>query len=371
MNENLQQICIKCLIPETYPSTTFNQQGVCNHCLEFKKPELLGEEAFLEKIRSKQGDKYDCVLGISGGKDSCYVAYLAKEKFKLRALAVCYDFPFLVDLARQNIQKVCDSLDLDLVIIKCKNNLEYDLLRNHMISLAGTGTTWGQCLFCHYGIDAVLYNVAKEKNIPFILSGITKNELWNPGNRNKFLLNRVKRLPVTELIGFAYHQSKAYWGLIDQRKQFKIPDNSCFNTYKRAKLPSNGPEIMEVFDYIHWDQDDIEKTLKGETGWAKPDKATSWRYDCILESLLDYTYKKEFGISTVGLYLSGLIRNGLISREEALRIQKQSEDDEYLKESVKYVFDFLKIPQKIQNKFFNSQKIYSPQRHRGHGEYNI
>ena len=100
MNEKAQQICTKCLIPETYHGVIYNQQGVCNHCLEFNKPELLGEQAFLEKINSKHGNKYDCVSGISGGKDSCYVAYLAKEKFKLRTLAVCYDFPFLVDFGQ-------------------------------------------------------------------------------------------------------------------------------------------------------------------------------------------------------------------------------------------------------------------------------
>lgn len=341
-------------MPSTYPGVAFNEEGICNHCLEFKKPLLLGEAAFLDKISSKHGDKYDCVLGISGGKDSCYVAYLAKKQFKLRTLAVCYDFPFLVDLARQNVKKVCDSLELDLEIVKTNNNVEYNLLRNHLISMAGTGTTWGQCIFCHYGIDAVLFNVAKEKNIPFILSGITSNELWNPGSRTQFLLNRVKKLPVNEMLSFAYHQSKAYLGTVDQRKQFRIPGNSCYNTYKRANLPSSSPEIIEVFDYIHWDQKVIEKTLKHETGWAKPEKATSWRYDCILEPLLDYTYKKEFGISTVGIYLCGLIRSGQMEREEALSIMNQSENDETLRQKAEYVFDFLHIPKRIQNKFFNA-----------------
>jgi predicted PP-loop superfamily ATPase len=103
MNETVQ-ICSRCLLPNTYPGIEFNEQGICNHCLEYKKPQLLGEAAFSEKINSKHGNKYDCVVGISGGKDSCYVAYLAKEKFNLRTLAVCYDFPFLVDLARQNVR---------------------------------------------------------------------------------------------------------------------------------------------------------------------------------------------------------------------------------------------------------------------------
>lgn len=353
MSKKPQQ-CIRCLVPESYPGTTFNEQGICNYCLTFKETKLLGEKAFLQKINERHGAEYDCVLGISGGKDSCYMAYLAKAKFNLRVLAVCYDFPFLVDLARGNIKRVCNSLSLDLITIKTRNNLEYNLLRNHLISLAGTGTTWGQCMFCHYGIDAVLYNVAIEKDIPFILSGITQNELWNPGRRTRFLLARVKQLPLTEMLSFAYHQSKAYIRMVDQRRQFKIPGSSCFNTYKRATLPDNGPEIVHVFDYLPWDQKVIEKTLKKETGWVKPDKATSWRYDCILEPLLDYTYKREFGISTVGLYLSGLIRSGLIGREEALEIQRKSENDDALRESVKYVFDFLKIPQKIQEKFFRA-----------------
>jgi len=247
-------------MPNTYPGTSFDKDGVCNHCLEFKKPELLGEESLLKKLKSKQGNEFDCIVGISGGKDSCYVAYLAKEKFGLRALAVCYDFPFLRDLARQNIKNVCNSLNLDLIIIKSKNNFEYNLLRNHLISFAATGTSWGQCIFCHYGIDAVLFNVAVEKRIPFILSGITRNELWYPGDRIKILTKRLNKLPIRELIRFIYFQSKAYLSLVDQRRQFSIPFNSCFNVYGRPRIPADGPETIRVFDYIIWDQNEIEKT---------------------------------------------------------------------------------------------------------------
>ena len=162
-----QHICKTCLMPDNYPGITFNNAGICNFCSEYKHHHLLGEGNLYKKITSKKGEKYDCLLGLSGGKDSCYVAYVAKKKFGLRALAVCYDFPFLTDLARQNVQNVCSSLNIDLLIIKSKDNLENDLIRNHLISLAPTGTTWGQCMFCHYGIKAVLYNIAKEKNIPF------------------------------------------------------------------------------------------------------------------------------------------------------------------------------------------------------------
>ena len=262
--------CVRCLMPSTYPDITFNNDGVCNHCLSYKKSEPIGEDLFLQKIHSKHGEQYDCVLGISGGKDSCYVAYLAKKKFGLRALAVTYDFPFMVDLARKNIKAVCENLEIDLLVVKSRNNLEYNLMRNHLISLAATGTTWGQCMFCHYGIEAVLYETARSRGIPFILSGVTNNETWwNPGNRIGILAKRLKNLPFSEKALFGVYQSRAYIGLVDQRRQFPIPGNSCFNVYKRAHSPSNGPETIPVFNYIEWDQDVIEKTLTGRNRLAE------------------------------------------------------------------------------------------------------
>ena len=344
-------------MPSTYPDITFNDDGVCNHCLNYMKREPIGEDLFLEKIHSRRGEQYDCALGISGGKDSSYVAYLAKKRFGLRVLAVSYDFPFMVDLARQNTRAVCEQLGLELLVVKSRNNFEYNLLRNHLISLAATGTTWGQCMFCHYGIEAVLYETARSRGIPFILSGVTDNEVWwNPGPRMNILAKRLKKLKLADQILFGIYQSKACIGLVDQRRQFPIPGNSSINVYKGVVAPSNGPEIIPVFNYIEWDQGIIEKTLQEETGWQKPSRSLTWRYDCILEPILDFTYKREFGISSAGLYLCGLIRSGGISREEALRILEESEDQERLDTSLNTVLDFLQIPIQTQIKFFDTTR---------------
>jgi hypothetical protein len=349
--------CVRCLMPSSYPDITFNDECVCNHCLGFKKSEPLGEDRFLQKIHSRRGEQYDCVMGISGGKDSSYVAYLAGKKFGLRVLAVSYDFPFMVDLARENTKSVCERLGIDLLVVRSRNNIEYNFERNHLMSLAATGTTWGQCTFCHYGIEAVLYGTARSRGIPFILSGVTNNEVWwNPGNRLSFLAKRLKNLKVEEQILFGFFQSKAYMSLVDQRRQFPMPENNWFNVYKRAHAPSNGPETVRVFDYIKWDQEVIEKTLQEETGWQKPSKSLTWRYDCILEPLLDFTYKREFGISSAGLYLCGLIRSWMISREEALCLLEESEDQARLDASLKAALDFVEVPNRVQEKFLNTPR---------------
>lgn len=343
--------CARCLLPSTYPGVSFDSDGVCNYCLDYSEPRPIGEGEFLEKIRSKPRGQYDCVLGISGGKDSCYVAYLAK-KLDLHTLAVCYDFPFMVDLARENVRTVCDRLEIDLLVVQSRNNFEYDLLRNHLISLAATGTTWGQCTFCHYGIDAVLWEAAQSRGVPFILSGVTDSEVWwNPGNRLTFLANRLKDLPLSEKAQFGFFQTKAYLRLVDQRRQFPMPGNSCLDVYRKPRAPSHGPETIRVFHYFEWDQETIEQTLEEETGWKKPPRSLSWRYDCLLEPLLDFTYMKEFGISSAGLYLCGLIRAGVLSREEALHAMEECEAQERLDSSLKTVLDFLAIAMPVQEKF--------------------
>ena len=103
---------------------------------------------------------------------------------------------------------------------------------------------------------------------------------------------------------------------------------------------------------MDWDHEMIERTLKEETGWQKPLQSLSWRYDCILEPLLDFTYMREFGISSAGLYICSLVRSGELSREEGEQLLKESESQERLDTSMKKVLDFLKIPMNTQSKLF-------------------
>jgi len=99
--DDVKQRCSRCLMPNSFPGISFNNDGICNQCLNFKGIEPLGENLLLRTLKSRKGVKYDCVVGISGGKDSCYVAYLAQEIYKLRTLAVFYESPFYCHLARE------------------------------------------------------------------------------------------------------------------------------------------------------------------------------------------------------------------------------------------------------------------------------
>jgi hypothetical protein len=346
--------CAKCLMPLTYPGVSLDDRGVCNLCRNHQPFTPLGEDVLREKLASRRGRKYDCIIGLSGGKDSSYLAWLAAKRYGLRVLGVSYSFAFMSDLAEENVRQLSTTLGFDLVRVTSPDRLEYNLIRNHISSVAATRTTWGQCLFCHYGIDAILYRAATEHDVPFILSGVTKYELWNPGKRMSFLKRRLARLPLRDKLTFAWYQLKAYWYLVRQRRIYRVPGNSVLAAYDGCALPKPGPEVLKVYDYVRWDQDEIEQTLVREAGWRRPEMALTWRYDCSLGRLLDFTYKEEFGISTIGVYLSHLIRDGGITREKALAILREAESRESLNRGAEVVFDFIKLSPRLRRQFLRA-----------------
>jgi hypothetical protein len=179
---------------------------------------------------------------------------------------------------------------------------------------------------------------------------------WDPGSRAGILAGHLKSASAADKALFGLYEGRACLRLVDQRRQFPMPGNRWRDVYKHPVDPGDGPETVKVFDYLEWDQTTIEDTLKEETGWQKPDRGLSWRYDCVLEPLLDYTYKREFGISSAGLYLCGLVRSGGMDREEALRLLDEIEDQAHLDASLKNVLDLLRIPGHAQDKFLRSSR---------------
>ena len=109
--ENLKK-CSKCILPETYPFIKFNKNNICNYCENYEKQVFQGENqlnGYLEKFRSKNGEP-DCIVGLSGGRDSSYGLHLLKIKYKLNPVAYTFDWGLTTDISRINAAKVCGKL---------------------------------------------------------------------------------------------------------------------------------------------------------------------------------------------------------------------------------------------------------------------
>jgi hypothetical protein len=107
---NKMKRCTRCILPENYPGIIFNEEGICNYCITYKEREYLGGEALKEKIKasletkSDRNDNYDCVLALSGGRDSTYLLYYLVKVLNLRVLAYFIDNGFIPEQTKQNVK---------------------------------------------------------------------------------------------------------------------------------------------------------------------------------------------------------------------------------------------------------------------------
>ena len=142
MNE--YQICTRCIMDTSDPLIRFDENGVCNHCHRYDqnvqsfgykgKRTDAGREKLIDEIKEYgKGKEYDCILGISGGVDSAYLAFLA-HKYQLRVLAVHVDAGWNSEIAVSNIQKMCKALNMDLHTIVIDWPAMKELQRAYMFS---------------------------------------------------------------------------------------------------------------------------------------------------------------------------------------------------------------------------------------------
>ena len=116
--------CTKCILPENYPGITFNEEGICNHCITYKERKYHGSEILKEEIDSFLKNKkdrnknYDCVLALSGGRDSSYLLYYLVKVLNFRVLAYSVDHGFIPEQTKINIKNMTDILNVKLVIEK-------------------------------------------------------------------------------------------------------------------------------------------------------------------------------------------------------------------------------------------------------------
>ena len=114
--------CAQCVLPESYPGITFNEDGICNHCTDHKERTYLGEDELKKEIISyldlqkDRNKEYDCVLGISGGRDSTYLLYFLSKVLGLKVLAYSADHGFVPEVTKSNMKRATDKLNIPLFI---------------------------------------------------------------------------------------------------------------------------------------------------------------------------------------------------------------------------------------------------------------
>ena len=318
------KICSRCILDSNVPGITFDDRGVCNYCKihdEIEKQHPLNETGqqklneIIEEIKSRGKDKkYDCILGVSGGTDSTYMLYMAK-KLGLRPLAVHMDNGWNSEIAVTNIKNAITKLGIDLHTVV----LDWEEFKDLQIAFLKASTPDVEIATDH-AIEAVLYRVAAEEDVHYIVQG---HSFRSEG-----------KIPV--LWGYGdWRYIKSVYKKFGKNKKLKnfqklsLFDFMYYFTIKRIK------EIRLLY-FMDYRKEEAKKILKDELGWRD---YGGKHYESIYTRFIQsYLLPRKFNIDKRKVHFSALIRSGQMTRDEAFeKIKEPPISEEQAREDREYV----------------------------------
>jgi N-acetyl sugar amidotransferase len=302
------QICTRCIMDTSDPDITFNEKGVCNHCIQHDitasllVPDSETAKIELDKLVLKikevgKGKQYDCIIGLSGGVDSTYVALLIK-RLGLRPLAVHLDNGWNSELAVKNIENIVNKLGIDLYTIV----IDWAEFKDLQIAYLKAGVVDLEAL-SDQAIFSTMFKLAKKNNIRYVIGGTNV---------------------VTESImpkTWYYSAKDDLINLLDIYKKFgsgrKLKTYPKFSFLRGQFLGQTMKlEWISILNLVPYIKREIKLEIMEQLGWR--DYGGKHHESVITKFYQCYILPKKFGIDKRRAHLSNLVCSSQITREEAL-----------------------------------------------------
>ena len=327
--------CTRCVLPETMPFIVFDENGVCNYCLNYKprnhpRPK---EELFelVKPFRRNSGD--EVLVPFSGGRDSSYGLHLIIHELKLRPVTYTYDWGMVTDLGRRNVSRMSSKLGVENIIVAADITKKRDYIRRNLnawiksphLGMLSVLTAGDKHFFRH------IETLKRQTGVSLNLWGINPLEVTHfksgfLGVPPDFAEERVyshgamKQLRYQSLRLKAMLQSPGYFNR-------SIPDTLAGEYYRSFTTKS---DYFHLFDYWRWDEKQIEDTLDSEYDWERaPDTQTTWRIGDGTAAFYNYAYYTIAGFTEHDTFRSNQVREGDITRAEALRLVEEENTPRY------------------------------------------
>ena len=347
------EYCNRCCMPDTNEEMSFDELGICKACnsseekmrINWKeRSEALGE--ILQKASKDSGNNYDCMVPISGGKDSAFQLHILRKVYNLNPLAVTFSHNWYTKTGWDNLWNVLEKLDVDHVMYTPKRST-VNKLATKSLKLIGDS-----CWHCRAGVLSFPLHIAVKFGIKLMVWGESPAE---SSGKDTYSCQKYKLNTAEDIANIFLSTSikKGPDNMVDKDTTKK----ELFFFYPPSKSDLIKADIKSIYlgDYIFWDIEKQTEFLVNEYGW-KEDKVegTYKRYksvECKMPGVHDYSkfIKRGFGRATD--FVSQDIRSGLLTREEGFKIA-QKEDSKRPK-SLDY---YLEITGYTENEFIKILK---------------
>jgi glucosamine--fructose-6-phosphate aminotransferase (isomerizing) len=316
--------CTRCILPETMPYIRFDVNGICNYCHSYKprnRPKPV-EQLFnlVEPFRRSIGD--DCVVPFSGGRDSCYGLHLICKELKMKPITYTYDWGMVTDLGRRNISRMCARLGVENIIVADdislkRRNIAKNLaawLHSPHLGMVSILTAGDKHFFRH--VETVKQQTGISLNLwgvnPLEVTHFKAGFLGVPPDFEEekvYSSNAIKQLHYQWLRFKAMTQSPGYFNT-------SLWDTLSGEYYRSFNKKT---DYYHIFDYWRWDEKTIDETLIHDYEWeTAPDTNTTWRIGDGTAAIYNYIYYTVAGFSEHDTFRSNQIREGDLTRDEAL-----------------------------------------------------
>jgi N-acetyl sugar amidotransferase len=341
------------------PNITFDKNGVCNYYYEYfeeeKKRVLKGEAGkikfnkYIEQLKQAgKGNKYDCILGVSGGVDSTYLAYIAKQQ-GLRVLCVHFDNGWNSELAVKNIENIVSQLGFDLETYV----INWDEFRDIQLAYFKANVIDIEAITDH-AIFGTIFKIAAKYKIKYILSG--NNVVTESLLPKYWIFNKADHTNIKDI-----HK---HYGTV-RLKTFPFFGLKEKHYYQRVK----GIKSIDLLNYIPYNKHEVKQTIINELNWID---YGGKHYESVFTRFYQgYILPQKFGIDKRKAHLSNLICSGQITRDEALEeLSKPMYDKELYETDKEFVLkklgftrqefeQYINAPRREHTEFKTEQSLYN------------
>jgi hypothetical protein len=297
-------------MPEVEGHIQLDAGGLCNLCAKHREAgcgqspaAAEGLPRLMEKVDALRGASagpYDCLVALSGGKDSTMALHIAVKKLGLKPLAVFIDNGFCVEAMYRNVQNAADSLDVDLLILKPQ------LVRNLFRHLLKSGSRVYFCRICNALIDYYIRKFALQHGIKLLISGHTKGQEF---------------LKATELFWIYRASDVALLEAIKDMQEFSLVAEMFASLTLFFHRHFGALTLLSPFHYLEYEESEILETITHDMNYALP--GISWpagSTNCLFNFVCQRLTVEWFGYSQHEAEISTLVRRGEMTRQRALEI---------------------------------------------------
>lgn len=315
--------CIRCIMPETMPFISFDEAGVCNYCRTYQPHRPMGLDELRDVVARyrKSNGEPDCVVAVSGGRDSCYGLHVVKKELGLNPIAYTYDWGMITDLARRNQARLCGKLGIEHILVSADIRRKREYVRKNIEAWLRRPSLGMVPLFMAGDKQYFYYAEQTRRRLGLELSFLCENQLERAHFKSGFMginegHNRVFNIGIRKKLALMFNYGKEF--VLNPRYINASLLDTIGAFYSSYFL--DHPQV-QLYEYVKWDEAEVIRVLRNDYDWElDPETVLTWRIGDGTAAFYNYIYYTVAGFTENDALRSNQIREGVLDRATALAL---------------------------------------------------